>query len=74
MARRDLRHSAGRAERWLPVLLVLALLASAGAAHQFELGPRWFGLGEDRAETDPAAVEPPQGLVLPAAAAPRAVA
>lgn len=49
---------------WLPVALVLVLLATAAAAYRFELGERLGLAGPDPAE-DPAAVAPPAGLDLP---------
>jgi D-alanyl-D-alanine carboxypeptidase/D-alanyl-D-alanine-endopeptidase (penicillin-binding protein 4) len=58
----------------LPVGLVLAILAAAVASFQFDLGERWFGLGEPDPTSDPAAVAPPPGLVLPALQAPAPVA
>lgn len=73
MGRRDRRHGSGAFLRWFPVLLVLAVLAGAGAAYRFDLGPRWFGTGPDPA-TEPAAVPPPEGLDLPARARPDPVA
>ena len=74
MGKRDGSHGSGAFWRWFPVALVLALLAGAGAAYQFDLGARWFGTGEPDPATDPAAVPPPQGVSLPAIAAPAAVA
>ena len=74
MGRRDRRHGRGAFWRWFPVVLVLALLAGAGAAYRFDLGPRWFGTGEPDPATQPAAVPPPPGLTLPSLADPAAVA
>lgn len=69
MGRRDGRHGrrarSGAFLRWAPVVLVLALLAGAGAAYRFDLGPRWFGTGEPDPASEPAAVAPPEGLSLP---------
>jgi D-alanyl-D-alanine carboxypeptidase/D-alanyl-D-alanine-endopeptidase (penicillin-binding protein 4) len=59
--------------RWLPVLLVLAILAGAFASYRFDLGDR-LGVAAPDPATDPAAVAPPEGLVLPALVTPPAVA
>jgi D-alanyl-D-alanine carboxypeptidase/D-alanyl-D-alanine-endopeptidase (penicillin-binding protein 4) len=66
VARRDSHHRS-RLAFWLPVLLVLALLGSAGVAYR---------LDDDQPDPtdDPAAVAPPAGLVLPALSAPAPVA
>ena len=72
MGRRDRRHGWGAFWRWVPVVLVLVLLAGAGAAYRFDLGARWFGTGEPDPATQPAAVAPPPGLTLPPLAAPAA--
>lgn len=69
MARRS-----GRTLRWLPVALVLALLVAAGASYRFDLGSHWFGLGAPSPQSNPAAVAPPAGLVLPALTEPTPVA
>ena len=74
MVRGDRRHGTGAFGRWFPVILVLAILAGALAAYRFDLGPRWFGTGEPDPDTEPAAVEPPSGLDLPALTRPAAVA
>lgn len=60
--RRDVRHLVAT---WVPVLLVLALLAAAVGAYRFEWGPRYLpGLAADPV-TEPEAVLPPAGLDLP---------
>jgi serine-type D-Ala-D-Ala carboxypeptidase/endopeptidase (penicillin-binding protein 4) len=74
VGRRDARHGSGRPQRWLPVFLVLALLLAATATYRFDLGDRWFGLGQPDPSTDPAAVPPPEGLSLPPLTPPAAVA
>lgn len=74
MRRRDVRHGNGRFLRWFPVVLVLVVLAAAGASYRFELGPRWFGLEAADPSADPAAVAPPEGLTLPELSAPTPVA
>ncbi|GIM65441.1 hypothetical protein Pve01_85970 [Planomonospora venezuelensis] len=71
---RDLRHSAGHAERssrrwsarhWLPTVLVLALLAAGLGAYRFEWGQRYLpGLAADPV-TEPEQVLAPAGLDLP---------
>lgn len=60
--------------RWFPVVLVLLLLGGAGAAHRFDLGPRWFGWEGADPATNPAAVQPPEGLSLPEFSTPPPVA
>jgi len=74
VGRRDARHGSGRALRWVPVVLVLAVLVAATASYRFDLGERWFGLGRPDPSTDPAAVPPPEGLTLPPLTPPAAVA
>ncbi len=77
-----MRQAGGRRSRaltrWLPVALVLALLAGGLASYQWDLGSRWFGTGTPPEEpdptTEPAAVPPPAGVVLPAPNPPQAVA
>ncbi|MFC6286956.1 D-alanyl-D-alanine carboxypeptidase/D-alanyl-D-alanine-endopeptidase [Nocardioides sp. GCM10027113] len=75
MGRRDRRHDGGgslrRLWRWLPVVLVLALIGAAAASYRFDLGPRWFGTGVE--PVSPAAVPPPPGLDLPEVEAPEAL-
>ena len=56
------------------MVLVLAILACAGAAYRFDLGHRWFGTGDPDPDTAPAAVEPPEGLELPPLTRPASVA
>ncbi len=60
--------------QWLPVLLVVLLLAGAVAAYRFELGERWFGGEPPDPVEEPAAVAPPEGLDLEPLARPAAVA
>lgn len=77
MARRDRRHAprrAGRLLRWLPVVVVLAVLGAAVASYRFELGERWLGLGSPDPTSEPAAIAPPPGLDLPRLADPTPVA
>jgi serine-type D-Ala-D-Ala carboxypeptidase/endopeptidase (penicillin-binding protein 4) len=74
VVRGDRRHGTGAFGRWFPVVLVLAILACAGAAYRFDLGHRWFGTGAPDPATEPAAVEPPSGLDLPALTRPGEVA
>jgi D-alanyl-D-alanine carboxypeptidase/D-alanyl-D-alanine-endopeptidase (penicillin-binding protein 4) len=65
VAGRDARHGT-RLELWLPVVLVLALLAAAGTTY-------WLHDGAAPAE-GPASVPPPPGLTLPALSPPAPVA
>ena len=74
MTRRDRRHGSGALLRWVPVVLVVALLAAALAAYRFDLGAAWFGTGDADPRRDPAAVAPPEGLALPALVSPAPVA
>lgn len=53
---------------WVPTLLVLAMVGGAFAAHRYELGPRWLGWEGSDALNNPAGVEPPEGIDLPALA------
>ena len=64
MGGRDARHR--RLALWLPVALVLAILAAAGTAYLLDPDPP--------ADDGPAAVPPPPGLDLPAVTAPDPVA
>jgi D-alanyl-D-alanine carboxypeptidase/D-alanyl-D-alanine-endopeptidase (penicillin-binding protein 4) len=61
---RDQRHWLAR---FAAEILVLALLAVAVVSYELELGERWFGWGPADPRTDPSAVQPPEGLRLPAA-------
>ena len=65
---------AGRLFRRLTAGLVVLVLLLAGAAFQFDLGPRWFGFDYPSPVTEPAEVAPPPGLSLPEAAPVGAVA
>jgi D-alanyl-D-alanine carboxypeptidase/D-alanyl-D-alanine-endopeptidase (penicillin-binding protein 4) len=67
---RDKRHWL---VRFLAEVIVVLLLATAFVSYQFDLGERWFGWGADP-RTDPAAVEPPEGLDLPSVDAAHVVA
>jgi serine-type D-Ala-D-Ala carboxypeptidase/endopeptidase (penicillin-binding protein 4) len=63
--------------RWLPFVVVIALLAGGAAAYRFDLGDRWFGGGTPPgpdSTQEPAAVPPPPGVVVPAPTTPPAVA
>src|SRR5262245_39580942 len=63
--------------RWLPFVVVIALLAGGAAAYRFDLGDRWFGGGTPPAPDStqqPAAVPPPPGVVVPAPTTPPVVA
>lgn len=66
MGRRDVRHGS-RLAFWLPVLLVLALLAGAGTAY-------WLDRDQPDPDEEPAAVPPPDDLDLPPLPAPEPVA
>lgn len=52
--------------RFLAEIVVLVLLAAAVVSYRFDLGERWFGWGAADPATQPAAVQPPEGLKLPA--------
>jgi serine-type D-Ala-D-Ala carboxypeptidase/endopeptidase (penicillin-binding protein 4) len=54
--------------RWGPVVLVLAILAAAGAAYRWDLGTRWFGAPSS------SSAAPPAVLTLPSVPTPRPVA
>ena len=87
MARSDRRHAGdatpdahdaggGRGRpwlRWLVVVLLLALLAGAGAAYQLGALDRWL-VDEPDPATQPAEVPAPEGLELPALTTPPPVA
>jgi D-alanyl-D-alanine carboxypeptidase/D-alanyl-D-alanine-endopeptidase (penicillin-binding protein 4) len=69
-----MRHSWSR---WLPIALVLLLLAGGVASYQWDLGARWFGTGTPPAPdptTRPAAVPPPSGVTIAVPPSPAAVA
>ncbi|MET3961471.1 D-alanyl-D-alanine carboxypeptidase/D-alanyl-D-alanine-endopeptidase (penicillin-binding protein 4) [Marmoricola sp. OAE513] len=76
MAAREQRHVSWSRDRtrlrrfagWLPEVLVVLLVASAGAQLQFDLGHRWFGLERTDPTTAPAQVPAPRGLDLSASA------
>jgi len=53
---------------WVPTGLVLLLVGSSFAVLQWDLGNRWFGIERSDPDTNPAAVAPPSGLVLPSPA------
>ncbi len=74
MSRGDSHHVGGLLYRWGPVLLVLALLASAAASYRFDLGERWLGLEQGDPVENPGAVAPPESLDLPDAPAAQEVA
>jgi D-alanyl-D-alanine carboxypeptidase/D-alanyl-D-alanine-endopeptidase (penicillin-binding protein 4) len=69
----DASH-AGRLLRRVTSGVVVLVLVLAGAAFQFDLGPRWFGFDYPSPVTEPAEVAPPAGLSLPEAARAGAVA
>lgn len=77
MGRSDARHDGRRRSfsrllfLWLPVALVLVVLAGAFVSFEYDLGDR-LGLSDD--DTSPAAVEPPAGLELPELPTPEPVA
>lgn len=51
--------------RWVPVVVVLALVGSSYAVVEWNLGERWLGIERADPQENPAAVAPPSGLVLP---------
>ncbi|KRF16592.1 hypothetical protein ASG90_09955 [Nocardioides sp. Soil797] len=57
---------------WLPVIVVLVVVAAGFASFQFDVARRMGWAPAD--SSDPAAVAPPSGLELPALSSPRAVA
>lgn len=61
---REKPHRARAVLRWLPEVLVLALVAGAFAIVAFDLSDRLFGDLSDEG-SGPAAIEPPAGLDLP---------
>ncbi|MDT0200590.1 D-alanyl-D-alanine carboxypeptidase/D-alanyl-D-alanine-endopeptidase [Nocardioides sp. AE5] len=72
--RRRAARDAGRPSRlaaWGPVVLVLAVIASAFAAFEYDVAER---LGWAAAEADPAEIAPPEGLELPQLTTPEPVA
>ena len=60
--RGEVRHFASR---WLPIVLVLAILGAGVGAYRFEWGPRYLPWLAADPETEPEAVLPPAGLDLP---------
>jgi D-alanyl-D-alanine carboxypeptidase/D-alanyl-D-alanine-endopeptidase (penicillin-binding protein 4) len=65
VAKGEERHPPRRRRRsWLPDLGVLLVVALAFAAVQYNLGGRLFGWNPVDPATNPAAVQPPQGLRL----------
>ncbi|MBZ5739219.1 D-alanyl-D-alanine carboxypeptidase/D-alanyl-D-alanine endopeptidase [Nocardioides mangrovi] len=66
MGRRDAHHGS-RLAFWLPVVLVLAILAAAGTTY-------WLGRDDTPEADTPAEVPPPAGLDLPTIGDPAAVA
>ena len=65
----DASHSgarrSGRLLRRTSTALVLAVLVSAVAAFELDLGPRWLGWDYPSPVDEPVAVAPPPGLTLP---------
>lgn len=59
---REVRHLASR---WLPVVLVLAILGAGVGAYRFEWGQRYLPWLAADPVTEPEAVRPPAGLDLP---------
>lgn len=66
------RRRVGRFLGWLPELVVLVVLGVAVAGWHYDLGDRW--LTAPNPQTDPARVQPPEGLELPQLGAARVVA
>lgn len=62
----------GRVSAWLPVVVVLLVLAASFAAFEYDVGER-LGLAEPERD-NPAEVAPPEGLELPQLSDPRPVA
>ncbi len=60
--RGEVRHLASR---WLPIVLVLAILGAGVGAYRFEWGPRYVPWLAADPVTEPEAVLPPAGLDLP---------
>jgi serine-type D-Ala-D-Ala carboxypeptidase/endopeptidase (penicillin-binding protein 4) len=60
--------------RFLAEIVVVVLLAAGVLSYQLDLGERWFGWGRANPKTEPAAVQPPEGLKLPATGAAPVVA
>ncbi len=50
---------------YLAEIVVLVLLATAFVSYRYDLGERWLGWGAADPTSDPASVEPPEGLRLP---------
>ncbi len=73
MPKGDRRHPSRRAT-WLPVLLVLLLLAGAGAAHLTGVSERWAPDEPPDPVREPAAVPPPEGMDIAAVPQPEPVA
>ena len=76
MGRSDARHDGRRffsrpLYHWLPVALVLVVLAGAFVSFEYDLGEK---LGVATHEAGPAGVEPPEGLELPELPTPAPVA
>ena len=64
--RREVRHSRGGVVlTWLPILLVLAILAAGLAAYRFEWGQRYLPWLAADPVSEPEQVLPPAGLDLP---------
>ncbi|MDN5894156.1 MAG: D-alanyl-D-alanine carboxypeptidase/D-alanyl-D-alanine-endopeptidase [Nocardioides sp.] len=72
MKRGGQRRSIGLISGWLPVIVVLLILAASFAAFEYDAAER-LGLADPEPD-NPAEVAPPEGLELPELAAPRPVA